>query len=62
MFCICFSLPTFKSFATHNERTRVLCRSTLMWCSLHVIRGDQEHNVRALHVSFLCSRVQHAGF
>ena len=43
---------------THTERTRVLCPSTLVWCSLQVTRGDHEDNVRVLHAKFSCSCAQ----
>ena len=59
IFCVCFlAFPSLNCWRMHTERTRVLCLSTLMWCSLQVTRGDHEDNVHVLHAKFLCSCVQ----
>ena len=42
--------------------TRVLCPSTLVWCSLHVTRGNHDDNVQALQTHFSCSCVQTCEF
>ena len=59
MFYVCFlAFPSLNHWRTHTECARVLCPSTLVWCSLQVTRGDHEDNVRVLHVKFSCSCVQ----
>ena len=56
--CLLFSLPSLNHWHTHTERARVLCPSTLVWCSLQVTRGDHEDSVRVLHAKLSCSCVQ----
>ena len=59
MFYVCFlAFPSLNHWCTHTECARVLCPSTLVWCSLQVTRGDHEDNVHVLHTKFLCSCVQ----
>ena len=62
MFCVCFlAFPSLNHWRTHTEHTRVLCPSTLVWCSLQVTRGDHEDNVR-VHAKFSYSCVQTCKF
>ena len=59
MFYVCFlAFPSLNHWHTHTERARVLCPSTLVWCSLQVTHGDHKDNVHVLHAKFTCSYVQ----
>ena len=58
MFCCFLAFPSLNRWRMHTECTRVLCPSTLVWCSLQVTCGDHEDNVRVLHVKLSCSCVQ----
>ena len=55
MFALAF--PSLNRLPTHNKRTRFLCPSMLMWCSLHITRDDHEDNVCTLYVKKHLSRV-----
>ena len=57
-----FAFLALNRLHTHTERTRVLCPSTLMWCSLQVTRGNHEDNVHVLYEKFSCSCVQTCEF
>ena len=54
VFVFALAFPSLNYLRMHNERTRFLCPSLLVWYSLHVIRGDHEDNVRAVHANFSC--------